>query len=831
YGADGRNGVIIITTKNGAGKRGQDEITVNQSLFLNKVNLPVYQDSYGNGYNQQNGFFYSNWGAAFTDPYATTDHPYSGFADPDLVAAFPEFQGAQYVLKPYDNVTEFFRTGVASNTSVNMTGGNENSSYNASVSYLNDQGFLPGNELSKFNVGIGGSTKIGKRLTFRGTMNFVKTDMKTPPISYGSGSGIGGGSGISVFADVLYTPRSIDLMGLPFESPIDHQSVFYRVSNDIQNPLWTTKYASAIDNVNRVFGSGNLTYNILDNLNLTYRYGIDHYSEQQEYQLNKGSVQNDNYLNGLYRTRHIMNTSWDQTVLLSLQQDIGDQISLDALLGGTSLRDIYSSDGMESTNQLIFGMMNHKYFSDHSAINSFNSFPLQSQAQSNTLGVFGQITASYSNYLYLNLSARNDWFSSLQKENRSQFYPSASLSFIPSNLVEALRTSMKFDFLKLRIGYGTSAGFPPLYVTEDVLDSNARGYVTRDGTVVPSNGVSFFLGNPDLQPELHAETELGLEFSMYENRFGADITVYTKTTKNLITDARLDPATGYSQTYVNIGQMNNRGLEVELHVTPVKMTNFSWTITGIFTKYESVVEELGMGLEKVLISGFSDLGNYAIAGQPYGVMYGYKIARDENDNLLVDGNGNYLQSDDPDIIGNPHPDFESSIINRLQYKGFSLNMQWDYRQGGDIFSETVNTLLGRGLTKDTDFNRMETFVMTGVTQEGLPNDVQLTASNAYFNNFGTQAPSEVNVIDGTTVRLREISVSYSLPQSWMSKLPFKRIELSLMGQNIWFKALSFPEYMNFDTDVLSLGVGNGLGFDFLTGPSSTRYGGSIKVTF
>ena len=831
YGADGRNGVIIITTKNGSGNQGQQQITLSQSVFANKVNLPDYQNTYGNGYNQQHGFYYSNWGPAFTDPYTTVDHPYGGFADPDLVAAFPEYQDAEYVLKPYDNITEFFRTGIASNTSLTMSGGNEKSSSSANVGYLYDQGFLPENDLSKFNVGIGGSTKISERLTIRGTMNYVQTNMRTPPISYSNGSGIGGGSGISVFGDVLYTPRSVDLMGLPYESPITHESVYYRVSNDIQNPRWTTKYCSSIDNVDRVFGSANVDYNILDNLTLTYKFGVDHFSEQQEYQVNKGSVQNDNYLNGLYRTRHILNTTWDQTVLLTYQQDIGDQVTLDVLLGGSSLREIYSSDGMESTNQLIFGMMNHKYFSDHSTINSFNDFPLQSEAESNTLGAFGQITASYSNYLYLNLSARNDWFSSLQQENRSQFYPSVSLSFIPSNVMEVLRESASFDFLKLRIGYGTSAGFPPLYVTENELYSNARGYVARDGTVVATNGVSFFLGNPDLQPELHAETELGIEFAMFKNRFGADFTLYTKTTNNLITDASLDPATGYYQTYVNIGEMKNRGLELELYLTPVRTTNFDWTITGIFTKYESVVEELGAGLDKVLISGFSDLGNYAIAGQPYGVMYGYKIARDEDDNFIVDGSGNYLQSDEPEIIGNPHPDFEASIINRFSYKGLSLNVQFDYRQGGDIFSETVNTLLGRGLTKDTDFDRQETFVLEGVTTEGLPNEVQLTASNAYFNNFGTQAPGEVNVIDGTTVRLREISLSYSLPQKWISKTPFKGIELSLVGQNIWFKALSFPEYMNFDTDVLSLGVGNGLGFDFLTGPSSTRYGGSIKIRF
>ncbi len=832
YGAEGRNGVIIITTKNGSESSGQMEVTINQSVFANTVNLPVFQDSYGNGFQQQNGFFYSNWGAAFTDPYTQVDHPYSKFGEPELIAAFPEYQdGVQYELKPYNSVPEFFRTGITSNTSVSMTGGSEKSSYNANVSYVNDQGFLPENELKKFNMGIGGRTQLSDKFVFSGTMNYAKTDMKTPPISYGDGSGIGGGSGISVFADVLYTPRSVDLMGLPYESPIDHRSVYYRSGNDIQNPRWTTKYARSLDNVNRVYGSGNLAYNILDNLSLSYRYGVDHYSEQQEYQLNKGSVQNDSYINGLYRTRHISSTIWDQSVLLNLHQDIGEKIALDVLLGGSSVRNIYATDGMESTNQLIFGKMNHKYFSDHSTINSFNQIPLQSNAESNTLGAFGQITASYSNYLYLNVSARNDWFSSLQPENRSQFYPSVSLSFIPSNLMEVLQESAGFDFLKLRVGYGTSAGFPPLYVTEDVLASNARGYVSRDGTVVPTNGISYFLGNPDLQPELHAETELGIEFAMFNNRFGADITVYTKNTKNLITDAKLDPSTGYYQTYVNIGQMTNRGLELELNVTPVRTTNFTWTIDGIFTKYESIVDELGMGLERVLISGFTDQGNYAIAGQPYGVMYSYEIARDDEGNYKVDGNGNFLQSDEPAIIGNPHPDFETSLINHLRYKGFSFHMQWDYRQGGDIYSETVNALMGRGITEDSNFDRMQTFVMPGVLADGSPNDIQITATNAYFNNFGSQAPAEVNVIDGTTVRLREISLSYSLPQSWMSKLPFKRIDLSIMGQNLWFKAINFPKYMNFDTDVLSLGVGNGLGFDFITGPSSTRYGGSIKIMF
>jgi hypothetical protein len=475
--------------------------------------------------------------------------------------------------------------------------------------------------------------------------------------------------------------------------------------------------------------------------------------------------------------------------------------------------------------------MNHLNFSDHSTYNSFNDLALQSHAESNTLGLFGQATVSYSNFLFLNLSARNDWFSSLQPENRSQFYPSASVSFIPSQIFDVLRTAARFDLLKLRVGYGTSAGFPPLYVTEDFLATNARGFVTIDGSVVPENGIHYFLGNPNLTPELHAETEVGIEFAMMENRFGGDITLYSKNTQDLITDARLDHATGYSQTYINIGQMTNRGIELELHVTPVRTTNFDWTISGIFTKYESIIDELGAGLEKVLINGFTDLGNYAIAGQPYGVMFGYQIARDDEGNYMIDGNGNLLQSDEADIIGNPHPDFELTGISSLRYKGLTFNMQWDYRKGGDIFSETVNTLMGRGMTRDTDFDRMQTFIVPGVNAEGETNDIVISATDLHFDNLGSQAPHEVNVIDGTTVRLREISLSWSMPQNWLTKTPFGRIDLALFGQNLWFNSVNFPKYMNFDTDVLSLGVGNGLGFDFLTGPSSTKYGASIKVTF
>ena len=836
YGNEGRNGVIIITTNSTSIKSNKKfEVTVNGSYFINKVNLPEFQQNWGCGFQNYAGFFYSNWGPRITDPPALVAHPYSNFTNPELLAAFPEYQDATYEYKYYNSVHDFFRKGSISNLSANFTGATEKTSYNASVSYTDDTGFLPGNALTKFTAGIGGNAKLSNKISYSGTMYFYKTDMETPPISYGNGSGIGNGTGISVFADVLYTPASVDLMGLPFESPVTHESVYYRGGNDIQNPRWTTKYARSIDNVKRVFASGNLSYEIIDNMELTYKYGIDYYTENQEYILNKGSVQNDNYINGLYRTRKINNLIWDQSVLFKWNGKITDDLKYDLLLGGSALREMTGEDGMESTKQAVFGFVNHSNFQEHSSVNSFTDFDLQNRSEANTLGLFGQGTIDFKDYLYLNLSARNDWFSSLEKDNRSQFYPSVSLSFIPTQSFKQIYSQNGLNYLKFRVGYGTSAGFPPLYVTQNVLISNVREFVTvsESGTPtkIPANSNSTVLGNKNLKPELHREIEGGIDARLFNNRVNLELTFYSKKTKDLITNSDLDPSTGWQSTYVNIGKIRNKGIEMELAVTPVKTSKLDWTITGILTKNSSEVLELAAGQDQILISGFNNLGNFAKPGEPFGVMMGSKILRDDNGNAIISGTGDFQETDDIAVIGNPHPDYELSIINEIKYKGFTFSMLWEYRKGGDIYSETCRTLLGRGITKDTDFDRYQTFVLPGVKEDGTPNDIQLTASNFYFNDVGLQAPAETGVWDGTTIRLREISLSYRIPGRILEKTPFGSCNISISGQNLWYKAVNFPRHCNFDPDMLSLGVGNGLGFDFLTGPSSSKYGASIQFTF
>jgi hypothetical protein len=282
-----------------------------------------------------------------------------------------------------------------------------------------------------------------------------------------------------------------------------------------------------------------------------------------------------------------------------------------------------------------------------------------------------------------------------------------------------------------------------------------------------------------------------------------------------------------------VGRISNKGIELGITATPVRNDKITWDVTLNYSLYRSVVEELGSGLAQVQIPGgaFTNLGNFAIPGKPFNVIQGSTVVREATTGRkLVGADGAYVVSDDISVIGDPNPDWTSSLISSVSWKGFTLGAQLDYRQGGAIYSTTVATLLGRGITKDTDITRENTFVLDGVQSDGRENTVQVTSSNYYFDNVGFGA-SELQIYDGTTIRLREVSLSYSLPKTLLKKTPFKNISLTASGQNLWFRAVNIPKYVNFDTEVLSTGVGNGLGFDFLTGPSSRRYGATLRITF
>jgi len=827
YGQAGRNGVILITTKNAKEKKEQKpEITLNQSYYVSQIaSLPEYNKSYGTGFQQNWGWFFSNWGPKFGTPgLEQVPHPFSALQDPAMKSQFPDYINTTVPYTHYDN-TKFFNKGQGSNTSVNVNGGTDKLSYNATAGFVDEKGFTPGNELKKINFGVGINADLTKKLSVSTTMNFASTEMQTPPISAGNGSGITAGNGVSVFSDVFYTPTSVDLMGWPFETPVDHKSVYYRSGNDIQNPRWTAKYTQSTDDVKRIFGRTQVVYKFTDDLSLTYRVGLDLFNQSQQYIVNKGGPQ---LPLGMYRTTYGRNTLWNQDLILGYKHNFGDNFNFQAILGGNIRSDFYTQDGMESTNQLVFGFINHSNFTAHSNQNSFINAPLQYERKRYLEGVYGSAILGYKDYAYLNVQARNDWASTLEKDNRSLFYPSASLSVVPTSIFGI--ESDQLNSLKLRVGYGTSAGFPEPYNTRSYLASNALAFKDVNGNAVVTNAVAGNLGNAALKPELQSEIETGIEGQFLKNRISLDLTLYNRKTKDLITSAPLDPSTGYTSTSVNVGQITNKGIELSITGTAIKTEDFTWSITANYNAYRSIVDRLGVGLNNVLVAGFTNLGNFAVAGKPFNSIMGTYVQRDANGNMIVQQSGDYLPSQDIAIIGNPNPKFTSSLISNMNYKGINLSFQFDYRYGGDIYSTTIGSLFARGVTKDTEFDRSQTIVLPGVQSDGSPNHVQTTASDVYFNNYGF-GPSELQIYDGTTIRLRQVSLGYSLPRKILGSSPFKDVSISLIGQNLWFRAVNTPKYMHFDTDNAGTGVGNGLGMDFLTGPSARKYGVNLIIKF
>jgi len=802
--------------------RKKNEVTVTQSYAVNQVaNLPEYNTSYGGGFDLSLGLaFFSNWGAKFTDPPAKVAHPYSRAA---LNAAFPQYVGnSNYEFKYYNSVSRFFREGTSKNTSVNFAGSAQNLNYNINYGYVDDQGFVEGNGSIKNNLSMGGTMKLTNKLTLNGTFNHVTTDVKSPPTSPSFGSTA---SNPSLYGDVMYTPTAVDLMGLEWENPIDHSHVYYRGGNDIQNPRWTLKNSFTQDKVSRNYGQVSLNYDLSQKIKVQYRFGYDDYSNYQLYAQNKGGTY---YPQGFLRTSTGFNSILDHTLTSTYKTDINNDFNLDVLAGVNSRELSYNQMGATSKEQLVFGLLDHTNFVTHDIVNEAGA-DMDFLTKSQSVGAFGSATLGYRQYAYLVVGGRNSWTSTLESANRSIFYPNVSGSFIATEAFDFLRNKKNVNYLKLRLGYSTAANFPNPYSTRSALNISTRNFMTNAGTVINTNSIPNFLPNPNLKPELMAETETGIEGKFFQSRLSTDITLYKRVSNDQILNRDLDPSTGYTAQQINAGKVTNKGIEAQVAYKIIRNKDWVWEVTGNWTLNESMVSDIPSDLKEILYAGYTTLGNFAINGQPLGIMKGYYFQRHENGQLLVGAGGDYLASTSIGIIGNPNPNYKLSGINSLTYKSFTFRFQVDYTDGGDMYSSTARSLLARGVTKDTEFDRAAPYILPGVTADGKPNNIQISATQGYFNNvFG---PDQGGIFDATVVRLRDMSMSYALPEKLLNKTPFGSVSITANGSNLWYYAPNFPKYMHFDPETNGLGVGNGKGLEFITGPSARRMGLSVRVTF
>jgi TonB-linked SusC/RagA family outer membrane protein len=853
YGSQGRNGVILITTKSGttgAGTRAQkNEVTVNTSYFTNELAMkPDFQMQYGNGFNQNFGWFFSNWGPSFDEEGPAgwgrqsaingtvsgqpgfLKHPYNSnlnarFLARDLLPLIGLSMDSLWEWKPYDSVGDLFQPGEIVNTNINFRGQSDDGkvSYNVNYGNLDDKGFTPGNTLRRNALSFGGRAVLSNKITVNGTLNYTSTDFKTPPIAaaYSSGS-----SDSSLYGNVFYTPRSIGIAQLPYAHPITGASIYYRSSNGIQHPLWTVNNTGDAQMTHRVFGGVSAQYDISDNLNLRYSYGYDVYSEDNTSYQNKGGVDGDlETQSGMYEKWNNTSTIFNHQVTINGDFELDDDWSVTFNAGAESVGREYDRNGVRSTGQNVFNVLRHYNFNSQEEIEFYS--------RRNVLGVFAQAAFDYQDYLYFTLASRTDWVSNLSEENRSITYPSASISFVPTSVLDF--GNLPIDFLKVRASYGTSATYPGGYPIASTLSLNTKDFKV-DGVEVITNTTGSQLGNTGLKPELLAELEFGLEANLFDNRLSAEISYFDRNTTDLIITQPLDPSTGYTSTRTNIGEISATGWEIDLNADWIRGDKFNWNTSINYTTNQAIVEDLGQNTDQSVYAGFSTRGNAAIPGLPLTSMIGTSVARDDQGRPLVDASGSYRTNNDTNyktnkyaLIGDSNPDFIANIGNTITYGNLSLNVLFNASIGGDMYSSFIMTLLGRGITTDT-LDRELPYILPGVLADGSPNNKMIDNATTYFGNL-ILGGDELRTWDASVLRLSEVSLTYDIPSSWLDKTPFGAASISAQGFNLWYDAYNTPDGINYDPNIAGLGVGNGSGFEYFNGVSARRYGVSLKLTF
>jgi TonB-linked SusC/RagA family outer membrane protein len=821
YGSRASSGVIVITTKSGSSKTGDSNkkfsVAVSTGLYFENIaNLPEYQNKYGNGVNFDYVNANGSWGPAF-DTLETIP------TWPNLLNAFPDLFGptVPYEAQP-NNVENLFRTGVIRDNSITTSYGNENGNFSMTISDLDQEGYIPFNTYGRTAFAVGGNFKLANNLTVGASVNY--SDTEQVGAFFGNNQFAGSAS---AFARALWLGRAWDFT-LPYINPVTGASV--TPNNGYDHPLWSFENDQITTNTSRLVTNLSLSYPINENISTSFRVGYN------KYNLDRREVRHPNSraslaTGGTVEADAFVNTDIETTFLVNFDYDLNEDLNLNVITGLNTLDNETKRDKLLGTTFItpdIYSFMN----------TLIQASQFDEATRKRNVGVFADVTLSYKNYLFLNATGRNDWTSSLPKDNRSYFYSSTSLSVI---LTEAF--NIKNDvltFAKLRGGYASIGSD----ASAEFL--NTTFALGTPYTSIPIIGNRPELGDQKITPEFTNEIEIGVDLEFWNRRVAVDFTWYKKVTTNLISAVAVPATSGFDTYNTNIGEMQNTGIEIGLTLVPVQTDTFKWSSFIAFTQNRNRVNELIEGLDRIQLD--ANQVAHAEVSQPFGVFYGTRFARDDEGNYLInEAGGGIIQDLQDGIIGDPNPDFKVGFTNTFTYKNFTLGAQIDWREGGDIQSISITSLLGRGVTRDTE-DRERVFVIPGYLGDGagnpildvsgnkIPNTTAIDTNELYFspaggNTFGINTVDEGSVYDGTVYRLRELSLAYSMPSKWLEKTPFGKITLSAFGNNLWYFAPNVPKYTNFDPEVTSFGSGRIQGIEISSAPTAKRYGIKLNLTF
>jgi TonB-linked SusC/RagA family outer membrane protein len=862
YGLEGARGVVLITTK--SGQKGGLKVDVNANLTFSQINnVTGLQDEYVQGSGGtwqgpetgQSG----SWGPHKDDvSYDGSEYAYDN--NGRLVT-----DGSGSAFTPYDNIDNFFRTGVTRNLNIAFSGGNDQSNYRFSFGNSSEQGVIPKNTFNRYNVGLKvGSAMYDNKLNVSFSANYANS----------GGRRIQQGSNTSgVMLGLLRTPISFDNAN-GFDRAENEVSSYqfadfsqrnYRGGGGYDNPFWIVNNAPFNDEVNRFLGSTNLSYSFHDWFSLNATLGLDAYSDNriQRFEVGSRNVPGGQVIEDNYNYRHT-----DFYFTAKGQGEIAPKITLSYTAGinlyNEELKQNYiQGDGLNFPGFMQLG-------------NTANISSQIVNTDQRTAGIFGTVDFGYDNWVYLTLSGRNDYSSTLinpfgefSAGDISFFYPAVSLGIVFSEKVDIPGLS----FGKIRASYaevGGGAPSPYLTSTPFILPIQNAGTINdvndgwTNGLGFPFMGTSGFVlngvaGNPTLTPSRTKDIELGLDLSFLNDRIGIDITGYTRESVDQIIPINIANSTGFQRAVVNSGELATVGGEVVLNLNPIRKDNMSLDLGFNFSSWRTTVEALPEGVPNQYLDGFSSTGAYNIAPETdengniittyqYGQLLGGAFQRVNTDNGTFDGNmpynpdGALVINNDPTssgygyplvdptqrVIGNPNPDWLLGINATFRYENLSISALFDIREGGDIWNGTKGALTFFGRSELTE-NRGTVTVFDGVLPDGTANNIAVPLDQGWYqgNGGGFGAVAEHFIEDGSFRRLRFVTIAYDLGNE-LNIAGFDKFSVSVTGRNLF---LSTP-YTGFDPELSLVGSSsNGQGLDYFQMPNTRSIAIGLNATF
>ncbi|QHT69301.1 SusC/RagA family TonB-linked outer membrane protein [Rhodocytophaga rosea] len=812
YGSRASNGVVLITTKSGAETKGLG-VSVNfNSTFENPLILPKYQNSYGQGSGGQFEFV-DGAGGGVNDG---VDESWGPKLDAGLM--IPQFfsqrdASGKLIPEPWvshpNNVKDFFKTGQTFTTNVAISGGNEKANARLSLTNLSQNGMVPTTELKRNTISLNAGVKLTDKFRMEGTANYVNSKSNNIP-GYGY-------SGQNVMQQLVWFGRQVDIGRLKNYVNEDGEPFSWNY-NYHMNPYFILNENKNTFERDRLYGNVKLSYQLTDWLTASVRTGTDYYNNLSTNRIDVRDL-NDAPA-GDYAEFKRTFAEVNSDFLLSANKNLGENFSLSLSVGGNRMTQRTQDNGVRAPGLTVPGIYNV----GNSSVAQEASNALY-RKQINSFYGAGQI--GFKDYLFLDFTARNDWSSTLPKAHNSYFYPSVSLSGVITEMI-GLQSNV-LSFLKVRGSWAQVGSDTDPYRLLPVFNfGDADGWGSDPALTVPNT-----ILNPELKPEISTSTEVGADIRLFNDRVSLDATYYDSRSVDQILQINISGASGSLARFVNAGEIRNRGVELLLNVTPLKLSNgFKWDVTFNFARNKNEVVSLPAGISEYNIGSYWSLLVQARPGQPFGVLYGYGYQRDPNGNII---HLNGLPQRDPalKVLGNYTPDWVGGINNSFSFKGINLGFLIDIKKGGDLYSMTSTWGRYAGVLEETVKGREGGIVGDGVKNIGIadspeyvPNDVAVTAENynkaAFDNNL-----AEGSVFDASFVKLREVKLGYTIPNKLFGRVPFRDVSLSVVGRNLWLISTNVPHV---DPET-AFSNSNVQGLEFGQLPSARSVGFNVNFKF